>query len=230
MRVRIRFGKQKTIRFCSHKDVVRAFQRGFAAAGLPVEYSRGYHPHMRMSFGPPLKTGWGGLDEYVDLQLENAVDGFEPRCNAVLPDGLEILKSRSLADGTPKLAADICAATYTVRIGKEDAARTQAQMERVLERTEKFKVSIAGANNEPEGENPKVTSVGVDESGPDIRIEYTSSMLDGRVVAPDDVVRVIAGDPDGFETPIRVTRKRQFVLRGGSLVSPIGSEVTQGQL
>jgi len=81
VKVRIQFEKRGAIRFTSHKDVVRIFERAFAAAGVPVSYSEGFHPHMRMSFGPPLKTGWESLEEYMDVQLESAMDDMAASVN-----------------------------------------------------------------------------------------------------------------------------------------------------
>ena len=75
MKLRIQFQKVGPVRFTSHKDTIRMFQRCFAACGIPVSYSEGFHPHMRMSFAPPLKTGWEGFEEYLDIQVEGPVGG-----------------------------------------------------------------------------------------------------------------------------------------------------------
>ena len=93
MRIRVKFDKRESIRFSSHKDTVRVFQRGLAAAGIPALYSQGFHPHMRMSFGPPLKTGWEGLDEYLDVHVEEPVEDFERKCNEFLPEGMTVRES-----------------------------------------------------------------------------------------------------------------------------------------
>jgi len=80
VKIRIQFEKLGTVRFTSHKDVVRMFERALGAAGVPVAWSEGFHPHMRMSFGPPLRTGWESHEEFMDITMEGftpaGMDGF----------------------------------------------------------------------------------------------------------------------------------------------------------
>jgi radical SAM-linked protein len=228
MKIRVRFVKRDAVRFSSHKDVVRAFQRGFAAAGIPVSYSRGYHPHMRMSFGPPLKTGWEGLDEYMDVQIDEPVAKFESKCNRFLPDGLAVLGSAPLAEGIPKLANDICAATYQVRFNAVEGAGVRTDPDEVLNRTRFSKQSSADPAAKTGGDGPRITGIEIARDDSDVRIEYTSTMLSGRVVAPRDVLAVVAGAPEALEAPGKVTRTRQYVARDGVYVSPLSREVTQG--
>ena len=67
IRHRVKFAKTAEMRFTSHLDVMRAFQRGLRRAGLPVCFSTGFSPHPRMSFGPPLPLGLTGDGEYFDV-------------------------------------------------------------------------------------------------------------------------------------------------------------------
>ena len=57
MRAMIRFGKQPRLRFISHLDLQRFFQRALNRTGLPVAYSQGFNPHPLMSFGSALALG-----------------------------------------------------------------------------------------------------------------------------------------------------------------------------
>jgi radical SAM-linked protein len=120
VKVRIQFEKRGAIRFTSHKDVVRIFERAFAAAGVPMSFSEGFHPHMRMSFGPPLKTGWESLEEYMDVQLETPMDGMASAVNTKLPDGLRVTQVVPIGDRTPKLAVDIVAVELEAVMETED--------------------------------------------------------------------------------------------------------------
>ncbi len=228
MRIRVKFDKRDVIRFASHKDVVRVFQRGLAAAGIPVVYSQGFHPHMRMSFGPPLKTGWEGLDEYLDIQLEEPVEEFEQQCNEFLPDGLRVCGSGLLADGTPKLANDICAATYTVCFSENELAKNNLDYQQMLERTENLQKTFAAETENPDQNDPEITGADIKTTGATVCVEYTSTMLAGRVVGPVDVVAAIACDPECFETPIQVTRTSQYVRRGKEYLSPLSGRFMQG--
>jgi len=109
VKIRIQFEKLGTVRFTSHKDVVRIFERAFGAAGVPVAWSEGFHPHMRMSFGPPLRTGWESREEYMDVTMDGSMDGFASAVNEKLPEGLVITRVVAIDDRTPKLAADMSA-------------------------------------------------------------------------------------------------------------------------
>ena len=58
MRAMIRFGKQPRLRFISHLDLQRFFQRALNRTGLPVKYTQGFNPHPVMSFASALALGW----------------------------------------------------------------------------------------------------------------------------------------------------------------------------
>jgi len=221
MRFRIRFEKRGSIRFTSHRDVLRMVQRCLAAARIPVSFSQGYHPHMRMSFGPPLKTGWEGYDEYMDVQLEERIDSIAERCNAFLPDGLRWTAFAEVADTTPKLANDITAAKYEVRV-----RRDEMDEEAVARARNETPTPFNGADD-TSGKPPEVVDVSIQPVDDDLCIEYTSTMLSGRIVPPLDVIASI-GATDGLRTPLRVARSAQYVARDGEYVSPLNTRVIQG--
>ena len=63
-RVRIRFAKLGKIRWTSHRDVARMWERAFRRVQLPVAYSAGFSPRPRVSFGLALPTGYESVAEY----------------------------------------------------------------------------------------------------------------------------------------------------------------------
>ncbi len=79
MRLRVRFSKTGKIRFIGHRDVARVAERAVRRVGLPVAYSEGFSPRMRMSFGLALPTGYESDGEYVELPL---IDGAMLEANA----------------------------------------------------------------------------------------------------------------------------------------------------
>ena len=219
MKIRIQFEKLGTVRFTSHKDVVRIFERALAAAGLPVAWSEGFHPHMRMSFGPPLRTGWESREEFMDITMDSSTDDFAARVNEKLPAGLCVTRVVSIDDRTPKLASDMSAVSMDVFVAPEDAtADASAVSSRI---TSRFL-----HNNQAETE-PRVREAEVVRSEDAIRIRYTSTMQNGRIVTPEDVVSAAIGDPESFRVPIKVVRLAQYVARGDRLVSPLDEGVVQ---
>lgn len=213
MRLRLRFEKTGAVRFTSHKDVMRLFQRCFAACGVPVSYSEGYHPHMRMSFGPPLRTGWESRAEYLDLFVEKPAGSLAEDCNAFLPEGLRVTHVAALPPDAPKLAADLCAADYQVRVrgpGAAGAAARAADAERRLTGE-----AAAGPAQ------PHVLELRAEPDGEALRITYRTTMPSGKTVAPDAVVAALLGDTPGPDVPLEVTRLAQFVARDGTYLSPV---------
>lgn len=226
MKLRIQFEKLGAARFTSHKDVVRIFQRCLAASGIPVAYSEGFHPHMKMSFGPPLRTGWESDAEFLDVIVERAPGPLADLCNPILPEGLRISHVSIVPEGTPKLAADISAATYRVTIQARDGLGTDAvsadERRARLERLERRIMDHAGGANEG---CPRVVAIETSDLSDRLEITYTSTMLSGRVVVPDDLVAATIGDPETFCTPLRIRRSAQFVERDGKYLSPISRGV-----
>lgn len=230
MKVRIQFEKLGAIRFTSHKDVLRILERCFAAAGVPVSWSEGFHPHVRMSFGPPIRTGWESRQEFMDLQLESPMDGMAEACNAKLPDGFRVVAVVPIDDTTPKLASDIAAVTLDVMVEVEDAVAALAPRGAVDHDAASIHAAISdrflNTPNAVTGE-PGIVEADVVRTQDTFRIRYTSTMLLQRIVTPEALVSATIGDPDSFRVPIKVMRLAQYVARDGRFVSPIDEGVVQ---
>jgi radical SAM-linked protein len=92
-RLRIRYAKRGRLRFTSHRDFRRAFERALRRAGIPMAYSSGFSPHPRISYATASPTGAASEAEYVEI-------GVAERCrpelvarelDAALPPGLDVL-------------------------------------------------------------------------------------------------------------------------------------------
>ena len=81
------------MRFASHRDVARAFERGVRRAGLPIAYSAGFTPHPKISYPGGAPTGVASEAEYLSLALTARQDGTQVcrRLNAALPDGIDVI-------------------------------------------------------------------------------------------------------------------------------------------
>ena len=92
-RLRIRYGKRGRLRFTSHRDFSRAFERAVARARVPVAYSSGFSPHPRISYAGAAPTGSASEAEYLELALAERVDPAElgRALDDALPDGLDVL-------------------------------------------------------------------------------------------------------------------------------------------
>lgn len=93
-RLRIRYAKRGRLRFTSHRDFSRAFERAVFRARVPMAYSSGFNPHPRISYAGAAPTGSASEAEYLELALAAVVDPADIHASLAeaLPDGLDILE------------------------------------------------------------------------------------------------------------------------------------------
>jgi radical SAM-linked protein len=89
----VRYAKRGKMRFASHRDVARVFERGVRRAGLPIAYSAGFTPHPKISYAGGAPTGVASEAEYLSLALTSrqAATQVGQRLNAALPDGIDVI-------------------------------------------------------------------------------------------------------------------------------------------
>src|ERR687883_1213011 len=92
-RVRVRYAKRGPLRFTSHRDFARAFERAVQRAGVPVAYSQGFTPHPKISYASAAPTGVASEAEYLEVGLQARVDPAEvgAALDAALSPGLDVL-------------------------------------------------------------------------------------------------------------------------------------------
>ncbi len=95
LQIKVKYKKGEEIKFVSHKDLMRAFQRTIQRAKLPIAYSQGFNPHMKISWGNALKVGATSDEQYATLQFETWIKPAEvmQKFNQERPPGLEILEA-----------------------------------------------------------------------------------------------------------------------------------------
>jgi radical SAM-linked protein len=89
----VRYAKRGKMRFASHLDVARAFERSVRRADLPIAYSTGFTPHPKISYAGGAPTGVASEAEYLSLTLTSRTeaDDVRERLNAALPDGIDVI-------------------------------------------------------------------------------------------------------------------------------------------
>jgi radical SAM family uncharacterized protein/radical SAM-linked protein len=114
-KVRIKYSRGPELRFLSHLDTIRALYRAFRRAELPLAYSEGYHPHIKVSFGQPLPLGFTSDAEYLDLFLSQPYrEEFIARLIATLPLGLAIERHKHFYANTSSLSKQLNLARYEI--------------------------------------------------------------------------------------------------------------------
>ncbi|MGI5352389.1 TIGR03936 family radical SAM-associated protein [Streptomyces sp. CA-250714] len=92
-RLRLRYTKRGRLRFTSHRDFQRAFERALRRAKVPMAYSAGFTPHPKVSYANAAPTGTGSEAEYLEIALVQQRDPEQLRAllDSCMPDGLDIV-------------------------------------------------------------------------------------------------------------------------------------------
>ncbi len=100
-RLRIRYAKRGRLRFVSHRDFARAFERALRRSGVPMAFSAGFSPHPKISYVGAAPTGSASEAEYLEIGLQTETDPEQVRAalDEALPDGLDILEVLPAATG-----------------------------------------------------------------------------------------------------------------------------------
>lgn len=118
-RLRVRFSKTGKVRFTSHRDVARIWERALRRAGLAVAYSEGFSPRPKLSFGLALSTAHESMGEYLDINLrDDALEGdvaseaFAARVDPALPVGMAVQAVEPLPVGSTSLQQAVTSCTW----------------------------------------------------------------------------------------------------------------------
>jgi radical SAM-linked protein len=92
--LRLRYAKRGRMRFSSHRDFARAFERALRRADLPMGYSAGFTPHPKISYVGASPTGVASEAEYLEIGLAAHRDPEQVRLalDEALPEGLDVLE------------------------------------------------------------------------------------------------------------------------------------------
>ncbi len=124
----LKFSKENNLKYISHLDLLRVFQRAFKRAHIRLRYSQGFNPHAKIGFGQPLSLGSESTGEY--MEFETAEDGnpeeYLQALENCMPEGIRLFRCiRLKEEGKTSLAAAVAYASYVVKfhgsVGAGDA-------------------------------------------------------------------------------------------------------------
>jgi len=136
-RLRFRYSKTGKIRFTSHRDVVRMWERALRRSRLPVAWSEGFSPRPLISFGLALPTGAESLAEYLDIVLEPGADLGEhdamvARLCTLLPDGIDVHAVCELPIGAGSLQQEVSSCSWELEVLGLTHEELATRVERLL--------------------------------------------------------------------------------------------------
>lgn len=139
----IKFTKESSIKFISHLDLMRTIQRVIRRADLPMEYSKGFNPHMAMSIAQPLSVGVYSDAEYMDIVLTEELNEEEVinRLNEKTASGIRFLTAKKVVNKegekkTPQTMALVDAARFTIKMICKDSNIVEEKMKALEKESE----------------------------------------------------------------------------------------------
>lgn len=128
-RLRVTLSRGDEIKYISHLDIMRLWERALRRADLPVAYSQGFSPHPRLSLAAPLPVGVTSDCEMMDLFLERRVSPlfFLKSLRLQLPRGMDVTKLVELWVGLPSLQSQIRYAEYGVEIETDNLSSDEIE-------------------------------------------------------------------------------------------------------
>ncbi len=221
--IRIRYTKAGRVRFVSHRDVARLFERALRKLQLPVAYTEGFSPRPKLSFGLALTVAHESEAEYLDVELSEPIDleALPAALTDALPDGMGVDAVIGIEPGTPSLQQAIVACDWRLEIlgTTPDAleravADVLAADELPLERVRKGKTTVTDVR-------PAILHLeimGPTDDGVELYAQLATETVSLR---PAELVRTLAAALDSELVEGRVRRTHQWMIVDGSRCEPV---------
>jgi radical SAM-linked protein len=115
-RLRITFAKGEEVKYISHLDTMRLWERALRRAKMPLLHSEGYNPRPRISIASPLAVGFTGEKELMDLILERPISplDFATSVRHQLPLGVTVSEVEEVYSALPSLQSQVHSAEYHI--------------------------------------------------------------------------------------------------------------------
>ena len=196
--IRFKFTRGEELRFISHLDQQRLFQRAFRRAGLNIAHSNGFNPHPKLSFALAMSVGLMSDSEYGDVVLTRDIDlmEFNKRLNAALPDGLKVVEARKIPQGKTSLSASLTDSRYRIEVALEDGIdeaslsdilNTYKSLDEVILEKRNKKGKMVPKNIRPFIKDIRVLSVQEGNAVLELRLKY----LEQQSVKPELVLQTV---------------------------------------
>jgi radical SAM-linked protein len=137
-RLRFRFSKTGKVRFTSHRDVARMWERALRRSRLPVALSQGFSPHPLLSFGLALPTGCESCGEYLDARLDEAgpdelpLDALPDLLTPLLPDGVAVQAVAVVAMAEGSLQQEVASCDWELEVRGVVGEELRERVEQML--------------------------------------------------------------------------------------------------
>jgi radical SAM-linked protein len=221
MRLRLRFQKLGKVRWTSHRDVARMWERACRRIQLPLAYTEGFSPRPKMHFGLALPTGAESVAEYLDLDLADDavldvdVEGLAALLSPALPAGVDVTAVAPVDPRAPSLQEDVESCTWRVAFAPdvELAAvvdRALASSSLLVERERKGRLSVDDVR-------PAILALSADATAEGEPALEALVATRPRALRPQELLQAL----DPALEAARVCRTHQWIERDGLREEPL---------
>lgn len=115
-RFRVQFSKGEKVKYISHLDLIRVFERALRRADVPVAFSEGFNPHPKLSLASALRVGTTSETEILDIELARPMEPerFAAVLQKALPPGIDVIAVKSISTAAPAAMAAVNLARYRI--------------------------------------------------------------------------------------------------------------------
>ncbi len=220
-RMRVQWAKDEPWRLYSHLDLVRAIERAIRKAGLPASYSEGFHPRLRLAFGPPLAFGLLSDAEYFDLLLdEDCQTSNADKLRRNFPHGLRMVDSRGMAAGMPALSDVINEAVYTA-ILPFSLSDAQRMLDEFSARADVSWQRVGREDRKPVDPRKTLREVSVEQGAEGTRWNLTVSVGGEGNIRPTEWAMLLFGFKPEQMADVVIRRTALNIRRGASIRTPL---------
>jgi radical SAM-linked protein len=220
VKIRIRFSKLGKVRFTSHRDVARIWERALRRVQLPVARSQGFSPRPKLHFGLALSTGHESLAEYLDVDL---VEGTTVDLAALpdiltpaLPRGLTATAAAEILPGTPSLQHAVTSSRWEIEVPDLDRPTLVARSEALLAAPELVMTRQRKGKDVTDDVRVHLHHLeAVDRDGVPLLVAELGAQ--NRGLRPSELVALLG--PEARE--VRVCRTHQFTEHDGTRSEPL---------
>jgi radical SAM-linked protein len=217
----IHYGKTKELKYLSHLEMLRAFERAFRRAGLDIMRSGGFNPRPKISYGSALSVGVASVAEYMMLDLSTTyeLDELLKKISSVMPDGLSLYRAKYIQPKIPSIMSVVKCQKYFIKTSNNPdfnsiikAINDIITEERLLvkhKEKEKWVETSKAILDFSIRDNARLS----DEDS--VEFEILLSVGDSDVIRPDVLMEMFFDRLSGKDKPeiIEICRTNQFVNR-----------------
>lgn len=225
MRIRFRFTKLGKVRFTSHRDVARLWERALRRAALPVASTEGFSPRPKVHFGLALPTGHESLGEYLDVDFRESVAtaALPSLLTPLLPPGLDVETAAVTDRSDLSLQEAVTSCSWRIEVADLDAARLRDAAAHALAAQHIPVTRERKGKRVSDDLRPAILDLTLDRAG----VVFAELATQPRGVRPSELLDALSQFTDGadFEEG-RVCRTHQWIVLDGARREPLPADAT----